>query len=122
MKVLIADDSNLFRLFVRQWLGALFPHVEILEAADAPDALGMAIAHVPPLVFLDIEFPSGSGLDVATEILERLPGTAVIVCTAHDTEAHRRVASDRGALLFVSKARIDTQEVRKAATAALGIE
>lgn len=120
MKALIADDSALARLFVRQWLHVVAPRLEIVEAADAPEALALATEHAPRLAFLDIQLPSGSGLEVAEAIRDRLPGTVVIICTTHDSAAHRRRAAAAGAALFVAKARIQSEEVKVVVEAAVG--
>ncbi len=86
MKVLIADDEPLARDGLRLLL-AKEPDVRIVdECADGAAAVEAIRAQGPDLVFLDINMPGLSGLDVVRSIgVERMP--LVIFLTAHDQHA-----------------------------------
>ena len=86
IRVLIADDEALGRLrvhdLVRDEQG-----VEIVgEAADGDAAVAAIRELAPDLIFLDVQMPKKSGLDVVKEIgAERMPMT--IFVTAYDRYA-----------------------------------
>jgi two-component system LytT family response regulator len=58
------------------------------EAGNVPDAVKLIQAHVPDLLFLDIEMPSGNGFELL-HALEREPRPVVIFTTAHAEFAHK---------------------------------
>ena len=82
MKTLLIDDERLARNELRRLLVA-FPHIEIVgEARTAQQARELIGSVRPDLVFLDVQMPRETGL----ELLESLepPAPRVIFTTAHD--------------------------------------
>lgn len=70
MKALIVDDAEKARNLLRLMLAELNEDIEVIaEAENVKDALTKIQAHQPELVFLDIEMPRKSGL----QLLEELP-------------------------------------------------
>jgi CheY-like chemotaxis protein len=71
MRVLVADDSRVFRLLVaeilrdRGW--------DVLEATNGREALEMVLASRPVLLVLDALMPLLSGFEVLTKLREKLP-------------------------------------------------
>lgn len=86
MRILICDDEPLARGYLRGLL-ASEPDCEIVaECNDADEAITAIEALSPDLVFLDIQMPGQSGLDVIEEIgHEHMPYTVFV--TAHDRYA-----------------------------------
>ncbi len=86
LQVLIADDEPLARRLVREFLK---PHTDIAIAAEADNGMDAARAITelkPDLVFLDIQMPRLTGLEVL-ELTGRRDG--VVFTTAHDQHAMR---------------------------------
>ena len=86
LQVLIADDEPLARRLVREFLK---PHTDITVAAEADNGMDAARAITelkPDLVFLDIQMPRLTGLEVL-ELTGRRDG--VVFTTAHDQHAMR---------------------------------
>jgi two-component system LytT family response regulator len=82
MRVLIVDDEAPARAKLRRMLGA-FDDIEVVaEANDGAQALQMVEAHTPDAVFLDIQMPELSGLDVAASLPDGAP--ALVFVTAFD--------------------------------------
>lgn len=82
MKTLLIDDERLARNELRRLLVA-FPHIEIVgEARTAQQARELIGSVRPDLVFLVVQMPGETGL----ELLESLepPAPRVIFTTAHD--------------------------------------
>lgn len=81
VRALIVDDEELGRRVLRTLL-ALDDDVEIVgEAGSAPEAVRQIAEQRPDLVFMDIEIPGGSGIDVLRNVRAPLP--YVIFVTAH---------------------------------------
>lgn len=85
LRVLIIDDEPLARQRLRDLLEAQDDVTIIGEAANGEDAIQMIIDEEPDLVFLDVQMPGKSGLDVAAELGDRMPAT--IFVTAFDRYA-----------------------------------
>ena len=82
MKTLLIDDERLARNELRRLLTA-FPDIEIQdEATNAGDARKKIATLQPDLIFLDVQMPGESGM----ELLESLeaPVPQVIFTTAFD--------------------------------------
>lgn len=90
MKVLIVDDENKARRLLEQLLTEECPQItEILQASDLMSAVDMINTQQPKIVYLDIEMPNHSGL----QILEVL-GTASIDFQIIFTTAYNQYAVD----------------------------
>lgn len=86
IRTLLVDDESLARARLRRLL-AEYPAIEIVgEAADGESACREIDALTPDLVFLDIQMPGCSGLDVLARVARR---PRIIFVTAHDEFAVR---------------------------------
>lgn len=71
MRVLVADDSRVFRALVAEILRER-GH-DVLEAGNGREALEMTLAARPELLVLDALMPLLSGFDVLARLREKLP-------------------------------------------------
>jgi DNA-binding LytR/AlgR family response regulator len=96
---LIAEDEAVLRDELRSHLAVLWPELRIVgEAGNGLGAMELIDRFAPDLVFLDIEMPGQSGLDVA----RRIGGAChVVFVTAYD--AHAVAAFEQGAVDYVLK-------------------
>ncbi|MFN9030441.1 MAG: LytR/AlgR family response regulator transcription factor [Betaproteobacteria bacterium] len=95
----VAEDEALLRGQLIEQLGSLWPELEIVgEAADGVQALRLLDEHKPDILFLDIEMPGASGLDVARQASGR---SRIVFVTAYDQ--HALAAFDAGAVDYVLK-------------------
>ena len=81
VRALIVDDEELGRRMLRSLLASDDDVQVVGEAASASEARRKISEHQPDLVFMDIEMPGGSGLEVLQDIGE--PAPYVIFVTAH---------------------------------------
>ena len=80
VRVLIADDHAAARAGVRESVTD-DPGFEVCaEAANAQDAIDLALSERPDLCLLDVHMP-GEGIRAATEITAALPDCAVVMLT-----------------------------------------
>jgi len=85
MRVLLVDDEQPARERLRQLLAA-HADVEVVgEAEDGVQAVERIAELAPDVVFLDIQMPGASGLDVAGSLGR--PRPVIVFCTAFDQYA-----------------------------------
>ena len=98
-KAVIAEDEPVLRAELRETLAVVWPELTICaEAENGLDALHALAAHAPDVLFLDIEMPGMSGLDVAEQASGRCH---VVFVTAYDKYAV--AAFEQGAIDYVMK-------------------
>lgn len=99
LKAVIAEDEPVLRAELREALAKLWPELEVCaEAEDGIAALREIAAHAPDVLFLDIQMPGLSGLEVAKHASGRCH---VAFVTAYDRYAV--AAFDQGAVDYVMK-------------------
>ncbi|MBU6436372.1 MAG: response regulator, partial [Betaproteobacteria bacterium] len=84
LRVVICEDEPLARETLREWVAARPQLALVGEAADGAQALAMIRALQPGLVFMDIQMPEMTGLEVVRR-LDPLP--ALVFTTAYDQHA-----------------------------------
>jgi len=95
----IAEDEGVLRDELRAHLAALWPELQIVgEAGNGFQALELLGRLMPDIVFLDIQMPGLTGLEVARQVAHRCH---VVFVTAYD--AHAVAAFEQGAVDYVLK-------------------
>jgi DNA-binding LytR/AlgR family response regulator len=95
----IAEDEPALRGQLVEQLGHLWPELDVVaEAGDGVAALRELDRHHPDVLFLDIEMPGASGLDVARQASGR---AHVVFVTAYDQ--HALTAFEHGAIDYLLK-------------------
>jgi DNA-binding LytR/AlgR family response regulator len=95
----IAEDEPLLRAEIRERLQMLWPELVICaEAGDGIEAVRALSEHAPQVLFLDIQMPGLTGLEVAQQATGRCH---VVFITASDD--HAIAAFDNGAVDYVQK-------------------
>ena len=103
LRVLVVEDSTIFRTLLKETLQSRFPLMEIREAADGEGAMQEITAHLPDLIFMDIKLPGDNGLDLTAKIKAEYPHVTVIVLTSYDTPEYREAAVKAKADHFLAK-------------------
>lgn len=80
--VLVVDDSKVSRLMLINFLKQLDPEWRMLEAEDGKKAAGLALAHRPSFVIMDVNMPVMGGIEAATIIASELPATTIVLLSA----------------------------------------
>jgi serine/threonine-protein kinase len=110
LRIVLAEDSALFREGIARILEADGEHV-VAEAGDHDALLEAVDQHRPDVVVTDIRMPptgTTEGLDAAQEILERWPGTGVLVLSQYAETRHamRLLEQHRGGVGYLLKDRV----------------
>jgi DNA-binding response OmpR family regulator len=79
--ILIVDDEDRLRLSLSYMLQKEKYRVE--AATNAEEALGCLRSHEYDLMFLDLNMPGMSGIDLLVEVHKRYPRMSVLILTAH---------------------------------------
>jgi DNA-binding NarL/FixJ family response regulator len=102
-RVLVVEDSTIFRTLLKETLQSRFPSMEILEAVDGEEAMKEITARLPDLIFMDVKLPGENGLDLTAKIKGKYPDVIVIVLTSYDTPEYREAAVKAKANHFLAK-------------------
>jgi len=102
-KILIADDSDDTRIFLRSAMTSRGWTV-CGEAANGRQAVLLASQLKPDVVIMDLSMPMLTGLEATREILRGNPRQAVIMFTLHASPQLTSAAANVGARKVVSKA------------------
>lgn len=84
LNILVADDESLARETIKMLLSSQPDIEQIIEAEDGNQALALASEKKPQIIFLDIEMPGITGIELA----KHLPNDCVIIfATAYNEYA-----------------------------------
>jgi DNA-binding NarL/FixJ family response regulator len=103
IKVLLAEDHQI----VRQGLISLLDGEDdikiVCEAENGRQAVTMAKKHQPDVLLIDIAMPYLNGLEAARQILQAMPGSRILILSAHSDGAYLERAVDLGVAGFLIK-------------------
>lgn len=103
VKILIADDHEAVRLRVRLLVESRLGWEVCGEVDNGQAAIEKSKEWKPDIAMLDISMPVVNGFAAGKVIKALYPGTAVLVCSAHECQAFRNEARRLGLDGFVSK-------------------
>lgn len=98
-RAIVAEDEAMLRAHVVELLAAAWPELQVVAVAqDGSQAIRLLEQHRPDILFLDIQMPEASGLEVARRASGR---SHVVFVTAYDQYAVS--AFEEGAVDYVMK-------------------
>jgi DNA-binding NarL/FixJ family response regulator len=103
MRILIADDHELFRRGVAAELTKVPGWTVAAEATNGRDAVALAASLKPDVVVLDLTMPELNGLEAARQIVLADPAARILILTAHESEQLVREVLNAGARGYVLK-------------------
>lgn len=101
MRVLIAEDEALIRMDLREMLEEE-GHEVVAEARDGAEAVTLARASRPDIVFMDVKMPNVNGIEAAAAIAAESLAPVVMV-TAFSQASLVEEAARAGAMGYVVK-------------------
>lgn len=111
MRFLLIDDHPMVRDFFKRLLLQLYQDAAVEEAANAREAIAL-ISHGPwDVVFLDIDLPDRSGLDLLHDLRAVAPEVPVLVVSGRLEEEFGERALKSGAMGFLQKGNM-TDEIK----------
>lgn len=101
-RVMIVDDHGMVRDAVRRAIDS--PDIRVVAEADsAEDALAQLDAAVPDLILLDIDLPTASGIEIVSELRQRLPVAKIVMLTVSADDDDVQTAISMGATGYLTK-------------------
>jgi DNA-binding NarL/FixJ family response regulator len=84
LRILVIDDISSIRILVRQFLKKHQEELVLEEAGSCQEALEKAKRLSPDVILTDLCLPDGNGLDVAKQLKEMLPKSAIYIFSAYE--------------------------------------
>ena len=112
-RILIVDDSRIFRQVLKEGLQESFPTIAIDEAADGGDALQKVDISPPNLIFADIRLLGENGIELAKKIKSTHSNIPVFILTSYDIPEYREVAFRYGADGFLIKSSLSRMKLEE---------
>ncbi|HYF66467.1 MAG TPA: response regulator transcription factor [Herpetosiphonaceae bacterium] len=110
--ILLVDDNARYRQHLRRIVGKVCPNALIEEAAATAEAVALARAQPPQLVFADVVLGDEDGIVCAQHIKQMAPDARIILISAYpDREFHRR-GLEVGVLALLDKKDLDGAALR----------
>ena len=103
IRILIADDHELFRRGLRMVLEDEDDIAVVGEVGDGASAVQLAIDEAPDVMVMDVRMPQLSGIEAAIKIKESLPHTKILMLTISDEEDDLYEAIKAGANGYLLK-------------------
>ncbi len=112
-KIVLVDDHEVVRLGLKSLLER-HPQFEVVgEASSAREALDQVASLKPEIVLMDIRLPGTSGIEACEEIVNKYPGTKVIMLTSYAEDEMLFSAIRAGASGYILK-QIGSEELIRA--------
>ena len=114
--VLLAEDHRVVREGFRKLLELEDDFEVVGEAKDGRQVVAMVKRLRPAVVLMDIAMPLLNGLEATRQILKAVPGTRILILTAHSDDAYVKNATESGAVGFLLKqasARVLSKGIRE---------
>jgi two-component system KDP operon response regulator KdpE len=99
-RVLVVDDENSIRRYLRAALGA--QGFAVYEASNGEEAIKGVIANHPDIIILDLGLPDFDGIEV-TRRLREWSQTPIIILSVREAENDKIAALDAGADDYLTK-------------------
>ncbi|MEZ4322634.1 MAG: response regulator [Myxococcota bacterium] len=100
-KLLVVDDDDAFRESME--LEFTDRDYQVITAPDHRSALGLAAVHRPQFAVIDLRLEGERGLEVLSDLVERLPGIRAVVLTGYSSIATAVEAMKLGAHHYMTK-------------------
>lgn len=102
-RILIADDSKMIRMMLRDIIEEITAFAEIAEASDGSEALELLDEEAFDLVITDLYMPKVNGLEVLKEARELYPNLPVGVISSETAQDLVAELEGSGAAFIIHK-------------------
>ncbi len=109
LRVAIVDDSDDFRVVLRELLQMLFDVEIVAEGRNGFEALELTAEFGPDLLIMDVNMPILSGTAAALLISTHFPTTTILMMSGEDSPELRERCLHSGASAFSAKETITLQ-------------
>jgi len=110
-RVLIVDDSEIFRRSVRAILESHQGYEVCGEADNGEDAARLTQDLEPDAVIIDISLPGINGIEATRAVRSKIPDAKVVIMSLHLSKELVKVVQAAGASAYVLKSSADSDVV-----------
>lgn len=103
VRILLVEDNEVFRDALELLLGMRGDVEIVASVGDGAAAVTAAIEHRPDVVLMDYRMPGMDGVQATAQVIEALPGVAVVALTASADAAEREALVEAGAVGCLTK-------------------
>jgi CheY-like chemotaxis protein len=104
LRVVLVDNRPERRELVRHLVASTgLAATDIVEAADAAEAVGLLDREDRDVVVLEIQMPVSQGLETIAALRSRSSGLRIVVCSFHVDAATKTLALAQGADAYLDK-------------------
>lgn len=103
IRILLADDHNLFRQGLRRILTSQPDMQVVAEAQSGLEAIELARKHQPDVAVVDIAMKELNGIEATSQLLKHCPNTSVLILSMYSDERYVLRAVRAGARGYVLK-------------------
>lgn len=118
--IVLAEEQHLVRRGVRCLLEKESAFMIVGETGDGLEAVKLVQRRRPRILVIGVALPGLNGLDVARQVHDRFPATAVVMLSMYSKEQYVARALQNGASGYVLKAANPSELVRAIRHAAVG--
>ncbi len=109
IKIIIADDHQLFRNGIKALLNPGEDLEVVGEAADVPELMTLLRQVEADVLLLDISMPSASGLEVLEKVKAQFPHLKCLILTMHEERQYVMESLKKGADGYLLKEADETE-------------
>ena len=103
IKLLLADDQDVFRSSLASLLSSE-PDIEVIgEVSDGKDAIAFVEKQQPDVILMDVEMPIYNGIIATEEIMQRFPWIKILVLTNFNNHDYIAQSIQVGAKGYLAK-------------------
>jgi two-component system NarL family response regulator len=117
-RVVVVDDHPMVAEGIEAILEGYDDLCVVATLSDGQQVIDQVETLCPDVILMDLNMPGVSGLSATEIILERRPGTRILVLSMHDSPEYISTALSHGACGYVLKD-VPTDEIKKAIDAVM---
>lgn len=103
IRLLIADDHQLFRTGLAQLCEINGGFYVVDQATDGEEAVALAKRHQPDLILMDIQMPNMTGIEATAAILRDNPAARILILTMYKQDMQVLASLQAGAAGYILK-------------------
>ena len=103
VRIVLVEDNEVFRDALELLLGMRADVEVVASVGDGVAAIAAAKEHRPDVILMDYCMPALDGIQATAQIVEAVPGVAVVALTASADAAEREALLEAGAVACLMK-------------------
>ncbi|HEY8108093.1 MAG TPA: response regulator transcription factor [Gaiellaceae bacterium] len=103
VRIVLVEDNEVFRDALELLLGMRTDVEIVASVGDGAAAVLAAKEHRPDVMLMDYRMPAMDGIQATAQVMEEVPGVAVVALTASADAAEREALVEAGAVACLMK-------------------